>query len=274
MTQTRQFCRQIWISLVMLWGATHPALALAGGECRISGLTLTSDIPGVPTAAITLIADERTKSLRHFEVDINGKTSRVSANSVDVLLKVMSSDFKDEPAVFQFDHPTPAVEQVTAQIGNGALSVDLNLDGAPEVTALKVSGNFSRKTGGTWTLDAYRSPNPFSPRAKLDITLKRDGDRCEDWGFYVKGKSGERQISGLYFKGNTLLGNVIGVDEILPVDFDPNALQKVIGQLTQPARSLENSRISDRLAKNTVLAVGTSSDGSPTRASGSARSAI
>jgi hypothetical protein len=163
---------------------------------------------------------------------------------------------------------------VTAKVGNGALSLDLNLDGAPEVNALKVTGDFSRKTGGTWTLDAYRSPNPFSPRAKLDITLKRDGARCEDWGFYVKDKSGDRQISGLYLKGNSLLGSIIGVDEIIPVDFDPNALQKVIGQLTQPAGSLQNSRVSDRLAKGSVLAVGNSSDSSPMRSSGSARSAI
>lgn len=274
MTQTRKSLVSLVMNLVMVWGATHSTLALAGGECRVSGLTLTSDIPNVPSAAITLIADEKTKSIRHFEVDMNGKISRVSANSVDTLFKVMNSDFKDDPAVFQFDSPTPAVEQVTAKVGNGALSVDLNLDGAPEVTALKVSGGFSRKTGGTWTLDAYRSPNPFSSRSKLDITLKRDGDRCEDWGFYVKGKNGDRQISGLYFKGNTLFGNVIGVDEIIPVDLDPNALQKVIGQLTQPARSLENSRISDRLAKTTVLAVGTSSDTSAMGSSGNARSAI
>ncbi|NDD91818.1 hypothetical protein EBZ37_07010 [bacterium] len=230
------------------------SISANAGECRVKALSITSDAPGFKPLEIGLVVDSRTLQITHLEFsspsEPGGKKARVSSNMVETLSTVMNREMIDERLSFELDQPAEGLQQVRAQFGSGKFDVDVNPDWLPTFhDVFKVSGSFDSRAGARMKIDAQKGLNPFAPRTKIRLNLERHGPSCEDWHFYAVDGSNSTPVSGIVLKMNRIGDAIVGIDEITPLGFDPQSIQKLVDGSLRPASGSLDAMGSERKAK-------------------------
>jgi hypothetical protein len=262
--------------VALLFVPLSMARAAGWGECSVPGLTILSDVAGAPSASVSLVVDKKSKAIKTIELDVQGTKTNFSAKLLSVLAQDLNEDFKEDSASVELRNLGGGIQQVTAKLQDGVATIDINIDGAPNIKdVMNLTGHFDTKTGGACTIDCKRGFNPLHSRTKISLALKHDGPNCEDWHFYAVTEKGERPIAGLIFKANTLFGNIVGVDQIVPIDVDAQKTQSLISMLTDPSIRANRSDVdrNPQVTEKLEKAHATASSRSTPRV-GSASSAI